>query len=334
MISIKDIAKECGVSVATVSKALNDQKDVSKTTKEKVLDVANRLGYTTNQAAKALRTKKTDNIGILFTNVGSDISMSHEFFSQILDSFRSACAKRGYDITFINNRVGTHKTTYLNHALYRNFDGVAIIAADFLDTRVRELATSSIPVVTVDYMYDNCAAVLSDNKRGIRSIVENAFEKGHRKIAFIHGETTEVTTERLLGFYAACAELGIKVRNDYLIESKYHDINRCADCLLQLLALDDPPTCIIFSDDYSMIGAMDAAKRRGISIPENLSFAGYDGIHMAKSLNITTYEQDAHGLGKTAAIKLIDLIEDSNAKPEAVIIPGKFFEGATIKKIN
>ena len=77
MISIKDIAKECGVSVATVSKALNDQKDVSKTTKEKVLDVANRLGYTTNQAAKALRTKKTNNIGILFTNVGSDISMSH-----------------------------------------------------------------------------------------------------------------------------------------------------------------------------------------------------------------------------------------------------------------
>lgn len=331
MISIKDIAKECGVSVATVSKALNDQKDVSKATKEKVLSVANRLGYTTNQAAKALRTNKTNNIGILFTNVGSDISMSHEFFSQILESFRSTCAKRGYDITFINNRVGAQKTTYLNHALYRNFDGVAIIAADFLDARVKELATSSIPVVTVDYMYDNCAAVMSDNRRGIRSIVENACNKGHHKIAFIHGETTEVTTERLLGFYAACAEFGIQVRNDYLIESKYHDINRCADCLMQLLNLDDPPTCIIFSDDYSMIGAMDAVKRRGVIIPDNLSFAGYDGIHMAKSLNITTYEQDAHGLGETAAIKLIDLIEDSNAKPEAVIIPGNFLEGVTIK---
>ncbi|MDO4501181.1 MAG: LacI family DNA-binding transcriptional regulator [Erysipelotrichaceae bacterium] len=333
MTSIKDIAKECGVSVATVSKALNDQKDISQTTKDRVLEVAKQMGYTTNQAAKALRTNKTNNIGILFTNVGSDITMTHEFFSQILESFKYRCEKRGYDITFINNRIGTMKTSYLNHAIYRNFDGVAIIAADFNDPSVKELAESNIPVVAVDYMYDNCATVLSDNKRGIRAIVQHAYNQGHRKIAFIHGERTEVTLERLSGFYAACLEFGIEVRNDYLYESKYHDINRCADCLEKLISMEDRPTCIIFSDDYSLIGSLNTVKKRGIDIPEDLSFAGYDGITMAKTLNITTYEQDADGLGKAAAIKLIDIIEN-NSKPETVILPGKFNEGVTIKKLN
>ena len=103
MISIKDIAKECNVSVATVSKALNDHDDISAATKDKVRKAAQKLGYTTNVAARALKTHKTYNLGILFAD--DRAGLSHEYFSMILESFQREAERHGYDITFINHAI-------------------------------------------------------------------------------------------------------------------------------------------------------------------------------------------------------------------------------------
>ena len=134
MVSIKDIAKECKVSVATVSKALNDQSDISAATKEKVKKAAARLGYTTNVAARALKTNKTYNIGILFAD--DRAGLSHEYFSIILENIQREAEKYGYDITFINRSIAGKVTTYLKHVEYRNLDGCIIISADFSDPEI------------------------------------------------------------------------------------------------------------------------------------------------------------------------------------------------------
>ena len=332
MVSIKDIAKECNVSVATVSKALNDHDDISGPTKEKVKKVAKKLGYRTNIAARALKTNKTYNLGILFAD--DRAGLSHEYFSLILESIQREAEKYGYDITFINHAIAGEKTTYLEHVEYRSFDGVVIMTADFTDPEIVELASSGIPVVVIDEVLDNCAAVLSDNTNGLNEIVRYAYRMGHRKIAFIHGDNTAVTKERLRSFYSACRELGISVPDEYVLEGHYHDIQCCKEKTIDLLSLKDRPTMIIFPDDYSYIGGLDAINSSGLSIPDDISAAGYDGINLAKIMNITTYEQNTLELGRIAVRKLLQLINVPDLPVERVIISGNMIYGKTVKDIN
>lgn len=333
MVSIKDIAKECEVSVATVSKALNNQNDISQATKKRILMTAEKMGYTPNIAAKALRTNRTNNIGVLYTDLEADVSLTHEYFSQILESFKSEAGKKGYDITFINHTIAGRKSSFLNHSLYRNFDGVGIIVADFKSEEVIELAKSSIPVVAIDYSYEKCAAVLSDNSKGVSALVRYAYEHGHRKIAFIHGEYTEVTNERVSGFYSTCRELGIDVPREYVKESRYRDGDLCSQCLKELMALEDRPTCILFPDDFAYIACLGTFKQMNLRVPEDISIMGYDGINIAKIMGITTYEQNAEALGRMAAQKLIHMIENPDSEPECNIVSGKLLEGKTLQEI-
>lgn len=332
MVSIKDIAKKCNVSVATVSKALNNQKDISDATKKKVRKIAEQMGYTTNVAARALKTNKTYNIGVLFADSRS--GLTHEYFSLILGSFQKAIESKGYDLTFINKTVACKKTSYLNHIKYRNFDGIIIMTADFDSEEIKELLSSNIPIVTIDYMRDGCASVLSDNSKGLEELVKYAYSMGHRKIAYIHGEYTEVTRVRLSSFYRACQELNLDIPSNYVVESLYHDIATCSKKTEELLNLKDRPTCIIFSDDYSLLGGRYAIINSGLSIPSDISIIGYDGINMAKMFNLTTYEQDTDTIGIKAAEKLLSLIEKPGSKPENVIVPGRLIKGNTVKKIN
>ena len=332
MVSIKDIAKECNVSVATVSKALNDHNDISETTKEKVRKTAVKMGYTTNVSARALKTNRTYNLGILFAD--DRAGLSHEYFSMILESFQREAEKHGYDITFINHAIAGNKTTYLRHVEYRNLDGLVIMTADFEDEEIIELAQSGHPVVAVDYVLNGCAAVLSDNSRGLDEIVHYLYKMGHRKIAFIHGDYTFVTRERLSSFHGSCARLGLELPEDYIVAGHYHDIEDCARTTAQLLDLPDPPTAIIFPDDYSYIGGLNEIASRGLSVPNDISAAGYDGINMAKIMGLTTYEQNTKELGQLAARKLLQMINEPDLPPERVIVSGKMFEGRTVRNLN
>ncbi len=332
MVSIKDIAKKCNVSVATVSKALNDQSDISEATKEKIRKVARKMGYTTNVSARALKTKRTYNLGILFAD--DRAGLSHEYFSMILESFQREAEKYGYDITFINHAIAGKKTTYLRHVEYRLLDGIVIMTADFKDPEIIELCSSKIPVVTIDYVIGNCAAVLSDNNQGMEDIVRYAYSMGHRKIAYIFGDSTDVTNNRVSSFMRTCRLLDIDVPNEYLVKGSYHDIKDCRDKTAALLDLKDPPTLIIFPDDYSYIGGMEAINARGMSVPNDVSAVGYDGINMAKIMNVTTYEQDTEALGSMAVRKLLQMINQPELPPEHVIISGQMLEGSTVKRLN
>ena len=138
MVSLKDIANVCGVSVATVSKALNDQPDIGEETRSKIRATADELGYLTNSAARALKTNRTYNLGVLFVDEGSR-GLTHEFFAALLNSFKVEAEQEGYDITFINTRKDNpHKTSYLKRVQDRNIQGVVIICTNFEDPEVKE----------------------------------------------------------------------------------------------------------------------------------------------------------------------------------------------------
>ena len=187
MPSLKDLAKECGVSVATVSKALNDQPDIAQATRERIHAAARRMGYLPNAAARALKTNRTYNLGVLFVDEKQS-GLTHEYFSAVLDSFKVEAEKRGYDITFINHNISDRSMSYLEHCHYRGVDGVVIACVNFYDPQVVELVNGDVPVVTIDHVFNNRMAIARTTVGHGRLV--QAWACGHRRIAFIHGEKT------------------------------------------------------------------------------------------------------------------------------------------------
>lgn len=336
MVSMKDIAQRCGVSVATVSKALNGQPDIGEKTRARVRAVANELGYLTNATARALKTNRTYNLGVLFVDERQS-GLTHEYFSAVLESFKVAAERHGYDITFINHNVTGQHTSYLRHCLSRGVDGVVIACVDFLDPQVMELVNSGIPVVTIDHVFNNRMAVVSDNVTGIDQLVRHVYAKGHRRIAFIHGESTAVTENRLTSFHRVCAELGLEIAPEYIRRSNYHDSESCRVITKELLALPQRPTCILFPDDISYLGGLNAILDAGLRVPQDISVTGYDGIRLSQVLTprLTTYHQDTETLGKQAAELLIRLIEKPKTTlPKQVLVAGWLMEGQSVADIR
>ena len=336
MISIKDIAGECGVSIATVSKALNNHKDVSEATKQLVRDTAKRLGYLPNSQARALKTNKTYNIGVLLVE-NADSGLEHSYFSSVLNSFKREAEKHGYDITFISGNVGELDVTYYEHCLYRNVDGVFIACGDFYSDNVRSLLDSPLPLVTIDFISDKKPSVVSDNVQGMGDLVRYVSGKGHTKIAYIYGDVSDVTNARIKGYKEALEQLGLTYRDEYMVKGKYLDPVKTERVISELLKLPDPPTCIILPDDFSAVGAMNALEEMGMSVPDDISIAGYDGILLSRVLRpkLTTIRQDTERLGREAAKLLISLMrKEISADTPPVVIPGYILEGDSVKEIT
>lgn len=338
MVSLKNIAAECGVSVATVSKALNDHSDIGSETKERIRTKAKEMGYLPNFAAQALKTNRTYNIGVLFADQALS-GLTHDYYSHVLDSFKRAAESRGYDITFINHTgVGGAGRSYLEHVRYRRFDGVLIACIDYKDKQVVELVNSDVPLAAIDYSYEGRIAILSDNIKGMTELTRYICNCGHRKIAYIHGEdVSAVTNSRLTTFKKVMEEHGIEVPDEYIKGISYRSTQGAYDYTMELLDLEDRPTCIIYSDDFASLGGISAIRQRGLSIPEDISIAGYDGIPISSLMvpKLTTVKQDTEELGKRAANNLIALIEEPRTAVIGIShIPGQLVQGDSVKKIN
>ena len=337
MVSIKDIAAACGVPIATVSKALNDHKDVSETTKLTVQETAKKMGYFPNSQARALKTNRTYNIGVLFSEQ-TNSGLTQNYFASVLDSFKKEVESAGYDITFISGNIGERKMTPYEHCMYRNVDGVLIVSVDdFVDKGTVELMKSNIPMVSIDHISENHLSVVSDNEAGMRQLVEYIAGKGHTKIAYIYGDSSDVTSIRLRTFKETLVRLNIKIRSEFLLQGRYHD-TKCTELLVkQVLSCSDKPTCIILPDDFAAIGAINALEELGLSVPEDISIAGYDGIVLSQVLRpkLTTIRQDTERLGAEAAKRLIALINKEITNDSApVSIKGSLLEGASVKNLN
>lgn len=336
MVTIKDISKKCGFSTSTVSKALNGSSEIGEETTAIIRKTAIEMGYFPNAAARLLKTNRSNNIGVLFIDEMQS-GLGHEYFSAVLNSFKVEAERLGYDITFISHNIGSMQMSYYDHCKYRNVDGVIIACVDFNDPAVVELINSEIPTVTIDHIFNDCTAILSDNLRGVKDLVHYVYENGHRKIAYIHGENTSVTNRRLAGFHKACEDLGIKVPNNYIKEARYHDPQSSGIATRELLNLSDPPTCIMYPDDFSFIGGMNEIEKHGLNIPDDISVTGYDGIYLSQVLRpkLCTFKQNTEALGKEAAINLVQAIVDKKTYiPKQIWIEGELLVGNSVKTID
>ena len=332
MVSMKDIAKQCHVSVASVSKALNGYSDIGEETRNLIITTAHEMGYLPNSSARALKTKKSYNLGVLFVDAAMN-GLTHEYFNHVLESFKYRAEEKGYDITFIAGNTAGQKMSFYERCRYRGVDGVLVACFKYYEEDIQDLIRSELPVVTIDHTFEGKIAIVSNNVQGMEELVSYIYSMGHKKIAYIHGDDTPVTRNRLSGFYRTTQRYGLEIPDEYVKASSYRDLEMAAKATGELLDLPNPPTCIMYPDDYAAVGGMNEIRERGLRIPEDISITGYDGIDLVRMMEpkLTTLCQDTRKIGRMAAEKLISLIEHPKTTlVDKFSVDGVLFKGGSV----
>jgi DNA-binding LacI/PurR family transcriptional regulator len=337
MATIYDIAKICGLSPATVSKALSGAPDVSAATRARVRQAAVNIGYVPDGRARALSQNRSWTFCVLCQN-GPEMGLRHYLFADIIESFKSAVERHGYDIFFISSHVGKAGFSYYGHCRYRKADGVFIVYTDYTSDDARELIRSDIPKIAFDYCDASIGCVMTDCGKSMELLYGHLHGLGHRNIVYMHGEPgMYITGMRIKSLKKAMASKGEALRSENLIESRYYSLQGGYDSMKKALGMRERPTAVIVSDDYSAVGAIRAARDMGLEVPGDISVVGFDGIELAQLMSprLTTIRQDTAGLGAKAAESLIKqaLGVGRYGKPENVILEPQLLTGDSCREI-
>jgi LacI family transcriptional regulator len=333
--TIRELARLSGVSVGTVSRALNGYTDVRPETRERIVRLARELDYTPAAAARTLVTQRSHVIGVfLETGVGRP-DLQHPFFHEVLVGFKGSIGNEGYDLLLFaserpGNGYGDH--SYLKRCRHHNVDGAVLIGVDPEDGELRRLLRSELPCVGVDVeLAGTCTGyVMSDNVDGAAAAVRHLHGLGHRRIATITGLlNTKPGVDRLRGYRDECQRLGLGYRDEYVAYGDFYFESGQA-AARALLALDEPPTAIFAASDMTAIGVIRAAAEAGLSVPGDVSIVGFDDIQIARHMHppLTTLAQDKPGLGEAAARALLRQIEGAETA-EPVTLPVELVERAS-----
>lgn len=332
--TINDIAKRCGQPAHIVGRVLNDCADISREIRAQVIEAAEALGYPLENDGKPFRTH---NLGVLFVDESTS-GITHPFFASMLNAFKEEAENRGYDITFINHKMGLEHATYLEHCRYRHVDGVCLACVDFRNDEVQALLDSEIPCVAIDHTTSRHTCVLSDNHDGVRQLTEYAISMGHERIAFIHGQrNSQVTEDRIKQFIETMRAHGCDLPDGYIVEGRYGDADVVRALVEKLLALSERPTCILLPDDSTYFAAQEVIRAHELRIPSDISVAGYDGVALMQSLRpqLTTIQQNGVTMGREAAMRLVERVEHpQTAAIEVVNIPVTLLKGGTMAWCN
>ncbi len=335
MATIYDIAKLCGLSPATVSKALSGASDVSVATRNKIRQAASSMDYIPDGRAKGLSKNRSWTIGILCQD-GSQLGLRHYLFASILESFKNVVERHGYDIVFISNQVGKMGLSYYGHCRYRKTDGVFILSTDFSSKDTKELIDSDIPKIAIDYSDPNIGCVMTDCDKSMALLYNHLFNLGHKNIVYMHGEPSFITSMRISGLKKAMERRGHNMGPNHLVQSKYYSIQGGYRSMQEVLARADRPTAVIASDDFSAIGAIEALQNAGLTVPDDISLVGFDGIEITQlsSPRLTTIRQDTNGMGAKAAECLIKQILglDAGKRRENIILEPQLLIGSSCKQ--
>ena len=333
-VTLKDIAKECGISFSAVSKALKGSSEISLDTIKLVTETAQRMGYSPNSAARALRTNRSYDIGVIFED-STGSGLQHQYFAKIFDAINVVANVAGYDITFLNSK---EKRDYLAQAKYRGCDGIAIVSTKFNRQDIVSLLSSELPTCTLDYSFSkNHNSVLSDNFSGMKTLTEYAVAQGHKKIAFIHGEMSDVSKERIASFMQTLETNGITPDSSLIVPGVFHDTDSSAQATVRLLSQTEKPTCIFYPDDYACMGGIRVLSEYGMIPGRDISIAGYDGTMLAELVTpkLTTYEQNAREIGAQMVKLLLNQIENPKTfEPTSVSVSGRLIHGQSIASIG
>ena len=328
MAGIKDLARECGVSVATVSRALNGHPEVSVETRRQVQEAAERLGYRPSQSARALVRGRSDAVGLLWDSGYETAGRRHPFLLSLLVGLKQALNDAGRHLILLNVDVDRQgPRAYLDTARQFQLDGVIVMGVDDHRPALRELFESGLPCVAIDHDIagPRATCVTSDNRAGAVEAVRHLHALGHRRIATITGPVDLMpAVHRLKGFRQAVGELGLDLPDEYVQTGDFFmDSGYACGSRLAKLPKDRRPTAVFVAGDEMALGAMHAFADAGLDIPGDIAVVGFDDIEAAGLVRptLTTVAQDSPALASAAVTALLTFVDDKNGTARPPVGP-------------
>jgi LacI family transcriptional regulator len=303
-VTIQDVAKTAGVSVSTVSRVLNGKVDVASETQDRIRSVIDDLGYTTNLAARSMRSFKKNMVGLIMPDI------AYPFAIEVMKGVNRAIAESEFDLlVYTTGDVrksgrASHEQKYVSLLNNSITDGVIIVAP------VTGEFVTDAPIVSIDPLMSepSYASVHATNYQGALDAMNYLLGLGHKRIGFISGRAElESSTRRLKGYRDALEKAGLSI-DEQLIASGDYTTETGIQCTRELLSLDKPPTAIFASNDQMSMGVYQVAQEMGLRIPEDLSVIGFDNIMESKYMGLTTVDQFISEMGYVATQMLIKLI--------------------------
>jgi len=310
--TIRDVAHRAGVSIATVSRVLNEKGDVRSTTRQRVQAAATELGYSVDSVGRALASQRTRLIGVFVGDNAGHRDLSLMFFGKVLAAISRRLAQHGYEPLLLQDADagGAHR-----------FDAAVVIGVDEDDPVVLDLFAREVPVVGVDVECHgpHASFVGSDHGAGVRLALAHLRALGHRRIAHIAGATNTLAgAQRLGAFLDSCPDQP----RDYVRQGDFSSASGYAEASA-LLVLDEPPTAIVAASDLMALAALQAIWESGRRPGRDVAVVGFDDLEAAALAHppLTTVRQDRHELGATAAECAIDLVERPDGVVRRVVLP-------------
>lgn len=304
-VTIQDVAKTAGVSVSTVSRVLNGKADVASDTQDRILSVIDDLGYTTNLAARSMRSMKKNLVGLIMPDI------AYPFAIEVMKGVNRAIAESKFDLLLYTtgdvkkSGRALHEQKYVSLLNNSITDGVIIVAP------VAGEFSTDAPIVSIDPVMSNpnYPSVHATNYQGALEAMEYLLGLGHKRIGFISGRAElESSNRRLMGYRDALKNSRMEI-NEELIAFGDYTTETGIKCGQQLLALTNRPTAIFASNDQTAMGVYQVAQDIGLRIPEDLSVIGFDNISESKYMGLTTVDQFISEMGFVATQMLFKLID-------------------------
>jgi LacI family transcriptional regulator, galactose operon repressor len=310
--TIKDVARRCGVHASTVSRVLNPQTRamVSEEVAERILRVADRLGYQHNRFASGLRTRRSYTVGVLIPDLTNPV------FPPIVRGVERTLSNNGFTAILADSANDQRNEQAILESLQgRQVDGLILATAHRKDPVVAACVERHIPVVLVNRSVDDPAvsAVVNDDEAGIRLALEHLIERGHRGIAYVGGpQSTSTGYARYRAFLKVARALGLAPDKALAVNARSFDEEAGERALADILARDRPFTAVVSANDLLALGCYDAIAARGLNCPRDLSVTGFNDMPFVDRCNppLTTVHIQHDELGAAAARLLLERIRE------------------------
>ncbi|KAB8307500.1 HTH-type transcriptional repressor PurR [Erwinia endophytica] len=331
MATIKDVARQAGVSTTTVSHVINNTRFVAKETREAVWTAIKTLHYSPSAVARSLKVNHTKTIGLLAT------SSEAPYFAEIIEAVENCCFAKGYTLILGNAHNNLQKQqAYLSMMAQKRVDGLLVMCSEYPAPLIKMLEEHrNIPMVVMDWgeSRGDFTDTVQDNAfEGGYLVGQYLIERGHHDIGVIPGQMERNTGGgRLAGFLKALSEAGLTIRDEWLVQGDFEPESGYR-AMQQILAQKQRPTAVFCGGDVMAMGAICAADEMGLRVPQDISVIGYDNVRNARYFTpaLTTVHQPKVQLGETAFTMLLDRIISKREDPQTIEVHPSLIERRSV----
>jgi len=320
---MKDIAKDLGVSVITVSKALRNHDDISKETRRRVVQRSKELGYRPNLAARALVTGRSNLVGLIVPD------LVHPFFAEVAKGLSRELRKRGYSLVISSSEEDPDlEVEEIDHLLSRRVDALILASTQWTIESFRRIEAQKVPYLLIDRRFAGFSAhfIGMDDEMAGMMAVEHLIKQGCKRIAHIRGLQTSTALGRMEGYLQALRKHNLPALREHVVMGEGADDSGDVSgfkAMQQLLSISPRPDAVFCYNDPIALGAMKAILGANLRVPEDVAIVGCGNVTYAELLRVplTSIDQKSDKLGRLSAKRILNLIESKTSlRPEEILL--------------